>query len=127
MPDGTCSIEGCGKTGQLTRGWCSKHYGRWRRHGDPNVMLRIIGDDAARLWSKIDVRGASECWPWRERTDRGYGILKVTRSSGTDDTAMAHRLAYEFTVGPIPDGCQIDHMCHVAEEKRRQSAQRRAA
>jgi len=30
----TCSITGC--TGKhLARGWCSKHYNRWRSHGDP--------------------------------------------------------------------------------------------
>jgi len=30
-----CSIDGCGTGGQLRRGWCKKHYSRWRRHGDP--------------------------------------------------------------------------------------------
>lgn len=25
----------CGKPA-VTRGWCQKHYMRWRRHGDPN-------------------------------------------------------------------------------------------
>lgn len=31
----TCSIEGCGRDGKLTRGWCGTHYKRWRVHGDP--------------------------------------------------------------------------------------------
>lgn len=33
-----CTIEGCGN-GVLnkTRGWCSMHYQRWRKHGDPLV------------------------------------------------------------------------------------------
>lgn len=35
MEDRTCSIEGCGLSGKLTRGWCPSHYSRWRRHGDP--------------------------------------------------------------------------------------------
>jgi hypothetical protein len=30
----TCAIEGCDKE-VLARGWCSKHYYRWRRSGDP--------------------------------------------------------------------------------------------
>lgn len=34
-----CSIEGCGNGGGLHRGWCSKHYGRWQRHGDPNYVV----------------------------------------------------------------------------------------
>jgi hypothetical protein len=31
----------------------------------------------------------------------GYGIILV----------LAHRLAYEMLVGPIPDGLQLDHLC----------------
>lgn len=30
----TCSIEGCGNR-HFARGWCNKHYKRWRAHGDP--------------------------------------------------------------------------------------------
>lgn len=26
---------------------------------------------------------------------------------------MAHRVAYELVVGPIPDGLQLDHLCKV--------------
>ena len=34
MAKRTCSIEGCeGKF--LARGWCRKHYQRWRKNGDP--------------------------------------------------------------------------------------------
>ena len=29
-----CSIDGC-ETRAYARGWCSKHYTRWRNHGDP--------------------------------------------------------------------------------------------
>lgn len=29
-----CSIAGCGNDAK-TRGWCPKHYQRWRTHGDP--------------------------------------------------------------------------------------------
>lgn len=32
----TCSVPGCeGK--HHARGWCKKHYQRWRRHGDPET------------------------------------------------------------------------------------------
>lgn len=34
MAHGTCSIDGCNKTGRLKRTWCITHYERWRRHGD---------------------------------------------------------------------------------------------
>lgn len=38
MADGTCSIEGCERTGKLVRGWCMMHYKRWVAHGDPAYM-----------------------------------------------------------------------------------------
>src|SRR5215204_588492 len=34
MADRTCVIKGCGGP-QEARGWCKKHYQRWRKHGDP--------------------------------------------------------------------------------------------
>ena len=32
----TCSVEEC-STSILARGWCNKHYKRWRRHGSPTA------------------------------------------------------------------------------------------
>jgi hypothetical protein len=34
MTDRTCSVKSC-ETRVLARGWCVKHYGRWKKHGDP--------------------------------------------------------------------------------------------
>lgn len=36
----TCSVEGCEGRGKTTRGWCDKHYARWRMHGDPLFQSR---------------------------------------------------------------------------------------
>lgn len=33
-----CEAEGCKKP-LKSRGWCSMHYERWRRHGSPEVVL----------------------------------------------------------------------------------------
>lgn len=32
---GVCAVHGCGKPIIVSRGWCEKHYCRWKRHGDP--------------------------------------------------------------------------------------------
>lgn len=39
MAKRTCSIDGCDAPADA-RGWCSKHYARWRAHGDPLMVLR---------------------------------------------------------------------------------------
>lgn len=40
MSNATCSVDGCEKVTGVkgtARGWCSKHYNRWLRNGDPLV------------------------------------------------------------------------------------------
>lgn len=39
MPKRTCSINGCEKK-HYGRGYCSKHYQRWRTHGNAKTVLR---------------------------------------------------------------------------------------
>jgi hypothetical protein len=34
-----CSLTDCTSV-VSSRGWCEKHYYRWRRHGDPNVVRK---------------------------------------------------------------------------------------
>lgn len=40
MAQGTCSIEGCGKSAK-TRGWCKTHYSRWLRTGDAGAAVPV--------------------------------------------------------------------------------------
>ena len=105
----TCSILDCNKR-RLARGWCARHYTRWLRHGDPlEGGPRRFGSDVERFWQKVDRRGLDECWPWRGAlTNGGYGHFSVTNKS-----VMAHRWAYEYEVGPVPDGLQLDHLCRT--------------
>lgn len=44
MSDRTCTIESCGGRIQA-RGWCSKHYDRWRKHGDPTKTVNRAHTD----------------------------------------------------------------------------------
>lgn len=60
---------------------------------------------ADRLASKS--RRIGDCLVWQGAlTAGGYGITSVGRTN-----AMAHRVAYETHVGPIPNGLVIDHLC----------------
>lgn len=47
------------------------------------------------------------CWLWNMATANGYGIVKVHGRR-----YLAHRLAWELFVGPIPDGLVVRHLCH---------------
>lgn len=55
----------------------------------------------------------SGCWLWIGATNtKGYGVI-VSSNASTRKKTMAHRYSYERTIGPIPEGLQIDHLCRV--------------
>lgn len=54
------------------------------------------------FWSRACIGGPEECWEWIAGKSQGYGMFQ---------DRGAHRVAYELTVGPIPDGLTIDHLC----------------
>jgi hypothetical protein len=59
----------------------------------------------ARLALRIEQRAA--CWLWTGAVQsRGYGSV----ADGRGGTALAHRVAYEAAVGPIPEGLTLDHV-----------------
>ena len=50
---------------------------------------------------------SSGCWEWVGRTGKdGYGSVGAARNS-----RLAHRVSYEWWMGDIPDGLEIDHLC----------------
>lgn len=63
-----------------------------------------------RWLAKADRPGWRECWQWRGAVKaRGYGSFAVGGHDG--GTTGAHQFAYEFFVGPGPEGLQLDHLC----------------
>jgi len=66
-----------------------------------------------RLWSRVDRRADTECWPWLGRpTARGYGIFGVRRRDGSDARSGAHRVVFEvYHLRPIPTDLALDHLC----------------
>lgn len=61
---------------------------------------------AERVFGRF-VTNSAGCWVWQgQQNSYGYGLLKVSGRR-----RMAHRVAYELRVGPIPDGLYIDHLC----------------
>lgn len=59
-----------------------------------------------RFWEKVEPTGF--CWNWTGCVVvAGYGRFGV----GNGVVANAHRWAYEYLVGPIPEGADLDHLC----------------
>lgn len=59
-----------------------------------------------RFWSKVDK--TETCWNWTgTRGHYGHGSMKIDGKN-----IGAHRVSYTLSVGPIPDGLVIDHICH---------------
>lgn len=97
-----CKVNGC--DGEFFgKGYCYKHYYRLRRGGDPHTKSRAEKTERERFDEKIErTRG---CWLWRGAiNNKGYGQF---------GRKYAHRRAYEFAYGPIPEGLNIMHVCDV--------------
>lgn len=62
----------------------------------------------ARFWSWVQKSEPDKCWPWQGCTEPfGYGVFTFA----SYDTRQAHRVAWELTNGPVPDGLCVLHRC----------------
>ena len=62
-----------------------------------------------RFWERVEK--TETCWLWKGAKDpHGYGRFWVKPRY-----VIAHRLAYELAIGPIPDGHEMHHECRVRD------------
>ena len=102
----TCSIPDCASP-HRAKGLCNRHYlQEWsKRHPRP---VRPPRTDIERFMSKMPALvNENECWIWGGAKTNGYGRFTVDGR-----LLMAYRWFYEYTIGPIPDGLVIDHLCN---------------
>lgn len=108
MTGRTCGVEGC-LLPYNSRGYCQPHLRRLRKYGDPLgghvYRPRGVGTEWERFWRYVNK--TPTCWLWTGATISGYG--KWNRPNGVQ--GRAHRLTYEWLVGQIPAGLQLDHLC----------------
>jgi hypothetical protein len=74
--------------------------------GEPRSYVRNHDKRGTSPKYKVDENG---CWLFTGWTNtKGYGMIR-------DGARMriAHRVFYERTKGPIPEGMQLDHLCRV--------------
>lgn len=76
---------------------------------DSDVITEHMKDaDFNRLIDKIEVNDDG-CWLFTSAVNpNGYGYFSIKGRY-----YLAHRVVYEWRVGPIPQGKQIDHLCRV--------------
>jgi hypothetical protein len=85
-----------------------KTYHRIDKHARPSKPL------SERFWEKVNrIEGEKVCWPWKagllsRKGENGYGVIYDNRSKKME---LAHRISWELTNGPIPDGIEILHHC----------------
>jgi hypothetical protein len=97
-PESTCS-------------YCGSAFRPYRENRpQPYCSVRCAGlgkrvPVADRLWARV-ARGEG-CWEWQgPRSSGGYGRISIGRR-----TCSTHRVAWEITHGPIPDGMYVLHHC----------------
>lgn len=96
-----CALPDCDKP-HYAHGWCARHWKVWRAHGDAAWTRPTL---AERFWAKVDKSG--DCWVWTGyRSPLGYGRITVNKHP-----RQAHGIAWELSVGPIPEGLELDHLC----------------
>jgi hypothetical protein len=108
--------------GSLRDGMCGKHYVRVRRYGDPYFVKPRGGTQPAleeRLLAKINKNGPlpeqrpelGPCWVWTgAKQGSGYGKVTI-RQRGLG----AHVAVYELYRKPVPEGMELDHLCHPGD------------
>lgn len=78
----------------------------------PRSWIGFRGSEEERFWSKVQVLD-NGCWQWTAATSDGYGIFSLSREQSYQPNRLvkAHRYAYEYCIGPIPEGLEPDHTC----------------
>jgi len=78
---------------------------KWREWAARNG--KMAKTESERFWAKVDQKAPNECWEWQGSLGRtGYGKFW---SGGK--LRSAHRVAWEFTHGQIPDDLCVCHKC----------------
>lgn len=72
------------------------------------MKAKPISTMLERLELHMSPEPTSGCWLWTGATLRGYGLMRIKGKN-----LYAHRAMYEATVGPIPNGLSLDHLCRV--------------
>lgn len=111
----TCAIEDC-EAASRNRGWCTKHYARWRQHGDPTVVIsRKVNQPCSVDGCKRPYYAVGMCHFHRRRTLAGTAIDRPLQVQGGEcaeagcvrhaqyrGLCRLHRQRQDYLDNPIP-------------------------
>lgn len=65
------------------------------------------------FWMRVGVGRPDECWPWKEATSGGYGIINTVREEdGRSTTVRTHVVAFSLANNRRPrKGMKVCHTC----------------
>ena len=103
-----CSIDKCSKP-RHGKWRCSKHEKDYRlqKYGIEKKSRPLeLNEYPKYIENWVDkTSNSAGCWLWKGyKNKHGYGIW--TRGGG-----FSHRRIYEYLIGEIPEGLQLDHLC----------------
>ena len=108
-----CAFDGCAnnahRDAEGKRGWCSTHYQRWRRYGDPSSKPGVPRPAIDWLEQHVGFYG-DDClqWPFAVGDD-GYGRVHIP---GTGVLTTASRLMCRMAHGePLNPTMEAAHTC----------------
>lgn len=65
-----------------------------------------------RFWNKVAIGDIAECWLWRgAKKEVGPDARGAIRCPVRRALVLAHRVSWELTHGPIPNGLCVCHRC----------------
>src|SRR5699024_6855726 len=92
-----CKHPGCDRDAYRI-GYCHAHRNRFRLGKDMDAPIRGTVPAEVLFWAKV--RKSPGCWEWTAgRSREGYGNFWFNNTM-----VRAHRLSFEWSNGPIPDG-----------------------
>lgn len=106
MKEKICKIDGC-LSNVKAKGFCSKHYGRFRKYKDPYFLKKLAKGSSPSERLEFMSKKDGDCIVYTGAKSRnGYGSFFYKGRY-----ISAHRAAYMEKYGPIESGLHVLHKC----------------
>lgn len=100
-----CNVEDCFSPRHI-RDLCKKHYIRWQKYRDVNVVLNPRDLTMEQRFLR-HVKKTRTCWLWTGSiNEKGYGRFQINQRC-----SRAHRVSYQLWKGDIMSNMYVLHIC----------------